>query len=186
MGNLRIQSVNALDNLEIEVIFTDKLHLGINTSNISIESQTVGVSDPTVLQISIKEKTILIKTQPLTAFAVYFIIFRSTEQAPFISLNGDNVLLEDDINNRQYLIGPTENSNPVKEYLLNYLRPNVYDIEDGSIINDYLNTLTNIFSTALYDIRQARNDNYLSISIIDEKKIRGTSGFDLLQELQVI
>lgn len=181
-NNLRVLSINAVSNVLIKASFTDTLNPNINVDNVTITSQTQGVPSPEVLKIRVVDKVLEITTQPLTSLAGYIAVFESTEEVIFQSLNGNAILFEDGIGNKQFFLGPIESTNPVKEYFLNYLRDNVYNTEDGTILSSYLNVLSTILSTALYDVRQAKNENYLSITITDERKIRGANAFDRLEE----
>lgn len=180
--NLRILSINAINNTTIKATFTSSLNLNIGVDNISITSQTPGVPASEVIKTRVIDSSIDITCRPLTSLATYIITFNSTSSQPFQSLNGDAILFEDGIGNSQFFIAPIEESNSVKEYFLNYLQNNVYNTESGTFLNSYLDVLSQAFATALYDIKEARNDNYLSVSITDEKKVRGAGAFDRLDQ----
>jgi len=181
-NNLRALSINVVNSVSVKVLFTDSLITTINADNITIVSQTPGVPSPQVLKVRVLDNILEITTQPLTSLAGYFITFASTDTTLFKSLNGTSILFEDGIANKLFFLGPVESTNPVKEYFLNYLSENVYNTDSGTILHDYLNILSTLFVKALYDIRQAKNDNYLSITITDERKTRGETPFDHLNE----
>lgn len=182
MANLRLSSIAVSSSTSISATFSHNLNEDIGTSNVEMDSQTPGVPIPLVLDVSIIGNTLTITTQPLTPLAAYFIKFVSTEDQLFNSLNGDAVILNDGSTNRQLIIGPMDSSNPVKEYLINFLRDNVYTLEDPSLISKYIQSLAIPLSKALYDIKQAKNENYLSFTVTDEAKTRGSGAFDRLNE----
>jgi len=181
-ANLRLLSIKVLSNVKIRAFFSASLIKNLDLENISISSETINVPDPEVLSLQVKDDNITIECRPFTALAVYSITFSSSSDITFKSLNGDAVLFEDGIANKSVFIGPVEESNVVKDYLLSYLKENVYNIDPGSIIHDYISSLAVVLSKALYDIRQAKNDNYLSFNVIDELKTRGETAFDRLDE----
>lgn len=182
MANLRILQITVLDSTNIKARFTDNLSENISVKNISILSQTPGVPSSEVISVNIIGDTLEIQCQPLTSQAAYFISFQSVVGVPFQSLNGNAFILNDNITNKQIIIGPIEESNPIKEYLTNYFRNNVYDLQEPSIISKYINGLSLILSQSLYDIRQAKNENYLSYTIVDEPHTRSGGPFDRLNE----
>jgi hypothetical protein len=182
VANLRIISVTVVDSTNITAKFSESLNENINTGNIIISAQTPGVSNPSVLIVTVSNDLLYITTQPLVPQAAYFIIFQSTSQVPFSSLNGDAFILNDGITNRQLILGPLDSSNPVQIYLNNFLRNNVYNLDSPSVISNYIQGLSTIFSKSLYDIRQSKNENYLTTTIIDEFKTRGNGPYDRLNE----
>lgn len=181
-NNLRVLSITATSNVLVKASFSDSLNKNISVDNVTIMSQTPGVPSPEVLKTRVVNNVLEITTQPLTSFAAYFAVFQSTDEVIFKSLNSTSILFEDGVANKVFFLGPLESSNIVKEYFLNYLRDNVYNIEDGTILSSHINALSMILSQALYDVRQSRNENYLSIKIEDEQKVRGETAFDHLNE----
>lgn len=182
LKNLRIIFVSVQDSTHIIARFSESLNEQITTSNIVISPQTPGIPTPSVLLVSISNDTITIFTQPLTENGAYFISFISTNSVSFSSLNGDAIILNDGTTNKQLIIGPVASDNPVRKYLTDYFRNNVYDLEDPSVISKYIQILSNVLSQSLYAIRQSGNENYLSFSVKDEMKIRGSGPTDRLTQ----
>jgi hypothetical protein len=180
-NNLRVLSINAVSNVLIKASFTDPLVKNISVDNVTIISQTPGVPSPEVLKTRVVENVLEITLQPLTSLAAYFAVFQSTDEIIFKSLNGTSILFEDGVANRIFFLGPIESTNVVKEYFLNYLRENVYNTE-GTVLSSYMNVLSTVLSSALYDVRQLKNENYLSVTVEDEQKMRGATAFDHLNE----
>ena len=181
-NNLRVSSINAVSSVLIKAFFTDVLNPNIGVDNVSIISQTTGVSDPQVLKVRVLNNSLEITTQPLTSLAAYTAVFVSTNSVVFQSLNATSLLFQDGVANKIFFLGPIESTNVIKEYFLNYLHDNIYNTEDGTILGNYLNILSIVLSKALHDIRQSGNENYLSLTIADEMKIRGEDAFDRLEK----
>jgi len=180
---LRILSVEIIDSAHINVAFTKPLTPNLVLANVSIIPDTPGVPPVSVLQISVLGNTLAIMCQPLTPLAAYFLQFQSTPQFPFISLNGDAKMPEDGITNKFLITGPIDPDNPVKNFLTSFFKDNIYRLEDdATLISKYIKSLAVHFSRALYDIRQVKNENYLSTTVIDERKVRGGGPFDRLNE----
>lgn len=183
MENLRIIGVNIVDNTNIEVSFSHHISKSISTSNISIVSELGNVENPDVLRISIMKNILNIECQPLTAMSSYYLLLKSTDLVNFISVNGEAKLVEDNVSNKFLFLGPLEKDNPVKNYLRSYLQGNIYDIDDETKnVTKFINLLSVNFSKALYDIGQVKNENYISFDVENEEKVRGSSGFDRLNE----
>ncbi len=183
MQNLRIVSVEIVDSTHIEVKFTHELTPQLSTYNVLITSETDTSATSEVLEIKISGQILSIVCQPLTPYGYYYLKFVSTPIYPFISLNGDARILEDGVSNQYIILGPLPTDNIFKEYLLNYLRENIYSIDDtNTVINKYIQSLSVNLSKALYDIGLVKNENYLSIDVEDEIKTRGAGPFDRLNE----
>lgn len=183
MQILRIVNIQVINSTSISVTFTESLTKDLITSNVSIVSDTINVPDSSALQISISGSTLSITCQPLTPLATYFLQFQSVNLHPFISLNGEAKISEDGVSNRFLITAPLEPDNPIQNYLNDYLRGNIYNNEDSNtIIANYIQSLSIVLARALYDIRQVKNENYLSFDVVDEQITRGGGPFDRLSE----
>lgn len=183
MQNLRIQNVVVTDSTSISITFTDDLTPNLITSNVSIITDTTGVPSSEVNELKINGPTLFITCQPLTPLASYFITLQSIPLHPFESINGDARVVEDGISNRYDITGPLPPDNPIKSYLDAFLYGNIYkNDDDNTLVAKYIKGLATILSRALYDIRQAGNENYLSFNVIDEFKNRSEGPFDRLDE----
>ena len=182
MSTLGILNVQVNDSSSIDVTFTEPLTPNLVAGNISIVSEANGVPSSEVLLVRVSGAMVSITCQPLTPLSTYFIQFKSIPLHPFQSLHG-NLLSEDGVSNRHFIIAPLEADNPVKNYLDSFLQGNIYNNQDDrTVISKYIKALAVTLSRALYDIRQVNNENYLSFDVVDEQKIRGTGPFDRLNE----
>ncbi len=183
MANLSLISVDVIDSGTLTAQFTEPLDKHIGVGNITITPQLSNVPISAALTVTVSGAILQITCQPLTPLVPYIVSFNSTSTVPFKSVNGDKFLNENDINNQQLIIGPIESSNSVQDFLNNYLRDNIYNIFDPTtFVYSLIQLYTNIFSKALYDIHQVKNENYLSFVVQDEQHVRTDGPFDRLQE----
>jgi len=183
MSNLRVESVTVVDSSNLIASFTEKLTNNLDVSNIQILSQTLNVPDSKALKVQVVNNVLKIYCQPLTPYAAYDIVFRSTSNHPFQSLNGEFKLLEDNVGNLKIILGPEEPDNIIRTYLVNFLRENIYNVEDPTTaVYKVIGSFVNSISKSLYDVRQVKNENYLSNTIEDEQKTRGGGPFDRLDQ----
>lgn len=182
MANLRILQITVVDSTNITATFTNTLSPDIGPLNITIDPQTPGVPIPEVLDVTVVGNQLQITTQPLTPLAAYFIIFQSVPGISFQSLNGTAFLPNDNVSNRQLITGPVGDDNPIKNYLTSFLQNNVYTLDQTSNVSKYIDSLSTVLAQALYDIRQVKNENYLSYTIVDEQHQRGSGAFDRMNE----
>ncbi len=185
MDNLRIVSVKVKDSTNIEAKFTHNLDSSIGINNITITPQASNVPTPIILKTKIVKDTLFITTQPLTPLGAYFIKFQTASGVIFKSINATAIIHDDGITNQQLILGPSENENIIKEFLRNYLRDSIYaeSLDDSNtVVNKIIESIALLYSKALYDIRQLKNENYLSFTVTDETKTRGSGPFDRLFE----
>jgi len=183
VGKLSIINVKVVDNSNIDVTFSSTLTANLITSNVTIVSDTIGAPDSEILNVKVSGALLSITCQPLTPLASYFIIFKSSPLHPFQSLNGDFYLPEDGVNNKYGITAQLDADNPIKNYLGAFFRDNVYKLDDdNTLVAKYIQSLAVVLSRALYDIGQVKNENYLSFTIADERRIRGAGAFDRLDE----
>jgi hypothetical protein len=183
MQNLRILNAQVIDSSNIDITFTEKLSRDLVTANVSIIADTPNVPSSKVLSVKVSQNILSLVCQPLTPLATYFLQLQSVPLHPFISLNGDAKVSEDGVTNKFLINGPLDTDNPVKNFLSSFYNGNIYKTEDdNTIVSKYLKSLAINLSRALYDIRQVKNENYLSVEVKDERKVRGPGPFDRLGE----
>lgn len=183
MANLRLIAIKVYDSTTIRAKFSEDLDPLINTSNVEITSNIAGVPDARVLKVEIQQNIITIKVRPLTPYVSYFVEFKSTDSYGFKSIR-NSYLFEDGKNNKPTILGAEDPQNPVRDFFLSYINAerNVYNNDYGTVVRDIINSQSENLARALYDIGQLKNDNYLSVNIIDEIKVRGAGPFDRFVE----
>jgi hypothetical protein len=182
MANLRLLNIKAEDSVTILAKFTADLDTLINTSNVVITSITPGVPDPSTLKVVIDGPVLRAYIQPLTPLASYNVTFQSSSSVVFRSEDGQSVLFEDGRTNVPLIIGPEEPADQVRDFLVNFLKDSIYNLDTGTLVRDIINSQSNNLSKAIHDVGQAKNDNYLQFNVVDEAKTRGSGPFDRLNE----
>lgn len=182
MSVLKIKNINVINESTILVEFSASLNVFINSSNIEIESNSSSVENPSILKVVVKNNNLTITTSPLQSYSPYFIKFKSSESVSFKSKNGTDFLQEDDFNNVYLILGAEESDNDIRDALIAELDPNIWDPAPGTLIRDVYNLYAKNFRRARSDIRQAKNENYLSFLVDQERKIRGAGRTDRLNE----
>lgn len=181
MTNLRLLEIKVVDSTTIEAKFTEPLDTLINPANVNIVSNILGNPDPKVLIVDVVDDVLIITCQPMTPYAAYFITFKSTDTFKFKSTHG-SFLFEDNVTNVVLILGAEEPNNSVRDFLIGYQKDNVYNFNNKTLVRDVINSQADNISRGLYDIRQAKNDNYLGFIVQDEIKTRGAGPFDRLDE----
>lgn len=185
MANLRILNINPADSRTFKVRFSAALALDIGISNISIESEVVGVPDIGVTGVRVAEEILVIETLPHTPYARYKITFRSTQSIRFRSADNTQFLIEDGRSNVVDVLGSENDYNPTRDAFVSYLggQSSVYNLTRGTTVRTILNQTTDFINKARADIRQTKSANYLEVLIKDERKTRRFGPWDrLLQE----
>lgn len=182
MANIRVLKIKTSDSTSIIAKFTQQLDLLIGVDNISVTSNVSGIPNPKVLDVEVIQDVLNITVQPMTPFIPYLVEFKSTNVQPFRSLDGLSFLFQDGVTNVLQVLGAENPDDPIRNYLTGYLQNNVYNLDPNSLSRFILNSISGNLSEALYDIRQAKNDNYLSFTVQNEFKTRGAGPFDRLNE----
>lgn len=183
MENIRVISISVVDSTTIKIKFSHELDQAIGPSNFEISSDAPNVPSPLTQKALISTDTVTLTVQPLTQLSAYFIKFVSTTAVLFKSKNGEAIMPNDGISNKQVIIGAPEPSNPVREFLKNYFRDSIYDLDDdNTVVSKVIHVLSIALEKALYDVRQVKNENYISFQVTDERKVRGSGPFDRLNE----
>jgi hypothetical protein len=181
MAVLKALEVKVLSSTKIQAKFNLELDPLINTSNISIRSNVFNIPDPAVLEVKVSKDKLTILTQPLFPYTQYFVTFKSSDLLLFKSINGVS-LVEDGKLNVFLILGAEDPSNPFRDYFLYELKDDPYNLDYGTIVRDIINVNSDFLANALYDIRELKNDNYLSRTIFNELKTRGAGPVDRLSE----
>lgn len=184
MANLHLITVTVVNSTTLIATFTENLNGDIGVANVAIQSQLNSINDSTVLAVAISGSTLTVTCQPLVPLVSYYVVFQSTTKVPFNSLNGDATLYQAGNTNKFLILAPIEQENPIQNFLINYLRNQIYDqvANPSSMVGSVIQSLSYVLSEALYDVRQVKNENYLNFVVNDELKIRGFGPYDRLNE----
>lgn len=182
MPNLRLTGINTTDPRVIIASFSDNLDPLIGIGNIVIASLNVGVPNPQVLEIKIRNNLLTITITPMVTAAPYRVTFQSTDAVPFKNVNGDAFLFEDGATNIRQIFGPEETINEIRNNLVSFLSKNIYNLQRGTLVRFILDAIATDLLRGRNTIRQLKSDNYLNSLITDERKVRGRGASDRLNE----
>ena len=181
MANLSITRFVATSNTSVRVEFSAPINTLINKYNIEISTTYAGVPIPEILDVNIAEDLLDIIIQPMTPLIPYIfkfintgILFSSADNTQFLPIDG--------FNNKISINGPEEPTNSVKQFFLDYLKDNIYNLDGTNLVSSIINSQSRYLSGALHDIGQAANDNYLEVLIENERQIRGEGPYDRLNQ----
>jgi len=183
MSFLTIDTVNVVDSSNIEISFSSNLVSTLNTSNVFINVKGINTPKPEVIKVKVNASKLYVTCQPLTPYAVYELNFISTLSSPFSSVNGNESLSEDGTSNIYLFSGPPNPDNPFRDLFKNYLRENIYNVDDqNTIVGKLIESYSKNFLKCLSDVALIKNENYISTIVENEEKIRGSGPFDRLDE----
>lgn len=183
MANLRLLKIKVSDSTTVVAKFNNELDILINSSNIKITANLPSIPSSTIFDVSVIQNIIILTTQPLTPYALYTVTFSSTQSNKFKSKDGNDILLENGIVNVATILGAEDPDDPVRQFLTNTLTSqDILNLNPNSLARDIINSQANNLSKALYDIKQAKNDNYLNRTILGELHTRGAGPYDRLNE----
>jgi hypothetical protein len=178
---LRISDVKVTNSTTIVATFSHNLNTNISADNVAVTAQNLNISDPKITAASVKGNILTITCRPLTSQVFYYVKFVSGT-VDFTDTSSTFHLIEDGKANVQSILGPIDSDNVFMDKLLTAYQNNIYDLESGTVAHDIFKSYATVFSKALADINQTKNENYLSKNIFDEKKTRGEGAFDRLNE----
>lgn len=182
MANLRILQINAADSRTVKARFSDDLYLGLTTQNVVVEGIDPGIPDAEVRRVQVRDNILNIEVLPLTPYAQYKVIFQSSPGVRFRNKTENAFLIEDGISNAIKMLGAENPTNDIRDGLVANLKDNIYNLGRGTLVRTILNQLSTEMLRFRHDVGQAKNDNYLNVTVTDERKIRGFGPWDRLNE----
>ncbi len=182
MANLRALAINAADSRTIKAKFSENLAVNISAQNVLVEGIEESTPDALVRAAIVSGNVLIITVLPMTPYVKYRVTFRSAPGVPFVSQSGTSFLVQDGTDNVKQVLGAENPSNYIRDNLVSYLSGQPYAPERGTLIRDLFNEISTSFLRATYDIRQSKNDNYLSFFVTDERKQRSFGPYDRLNE----
>ena len=145
-----------------------------------------GVPNVLVQSVDVSDNILIIGTLPMTPYAKYTVIFASTPNSPFVSEDGQDILVEQGTLNTAKMLGAEDPTNPIRDELIIGLSganpDSFYDFTRETKIRTLFNDIAGKLAQALYAVRQTKNENYLSVSITDEQQTRGFGPWDRLNQ----
>jgi len=182
MANLRILNAACSDSRMIKIKFSNDLRESLTISNVYVKSEQKGVPDCKVKSLQIDGNILTLDTFPQTPYSKYKIILRSTDDVKFSDITGKILLIEDGVSNTINVLGAENAEDSVRDRMVEFLGASdtIYNLSRGTLIRDFLNSKSKYITKTHQDIGQLKSDNYLSLTIKDERKTRSYGPWDRL------
>lgn len=170
-------SIKIRDQQTIQITFTSAPAPFITKANINIISTFLGVQDLEILSIDIVEDIITIITRPQFPNNLYLIQLLDISTQAFIDVNNIELSTFTDARNI-YFLG-VEDINIVRDDMLANLPAN-YDISEQTLVRDLTSVVADEINKTNIALHEIANDNFISVSVVDEKYSRGPGPTDRL------
>lgn len=162
---------------KIQITFSSQPSIFLTKANFSIVSTFTGVSDLDIISIEVNGFVITLNTRPMFPDNLYLIQFLDVPTQPFEDIN--NVELSTLPDSRSIYFVGVEDINTVRDTMLQNL-PENYDTTEQTFTYDVISTLAAELNTAGITLEEIKNDNFISIPVIDELYYRGVGPTDRL------
>jgi len=173
---LRPNTLQVISSTQIELGFNKKLSTLINVDNFSVSS-SVGLEDSIkILDTLVSGSSIVITTNPQVSGTLYLLILKDTDQIKFTAEDGDR-LANDDVSRSVYFVG-ADSYNPIRDRIFLNV-PKTYSL-DGSSVRNILSAQAEDLYQVEKHIGEILSDNYISVRVEDEYRIRGSGAKDRL------
>jgi len=173
---LRPNTLQVISSTQLEIGFNKKLSTLITVDNFEVNS-SVGLEDAIkILNVFVSDTSILLTTNPQVSGNLYLLTLKDTDQIKFLAEDGDQ-LANDDISRSIYFVG-SDSYNPIRDRIFLNL-PKTYNL-DGSNLKNILSVGAEELYQVEKHIGEALSDNYISVRVEDEFRIRGAGAKDRL------
>lgn len=173
---LRPSTLQVISSTQLEVGFNKKLSTLITVDNFEVNSSVGLEDDIKILNVFVSENSILLTTNPQISGNLYLLTLKDTDQIKFVADDGDR-LANDDISRSIYFIG-SESYNPIRDRVFLNI-PKTYNL-DGSNLRNILSVQAEELYQVEKHIGEVLSDNYISVKVEDEFRIRGAGAKDRL------
>lgn len=159
---------------ELKITFSDSLSEKISKENFEVESLGGAVSDLEVTGVTLDGKVALVKTRPHVSGNYYLLKFLDTTDIIFASEKGER-LLDDSISRELFFVG-IDKVNPIRDRLLDNV-PQLFDVENTTL-REIISVQADEMLKAQIAISRNLSNNYISIEVEDEVRVRGPGASD--------
>jgi hypothetical protein len=173
---LRPNTLQVLSSTQIEIGFNKRPSTLITIDNFDVASSVGLADDIKITGIDVIETSILITTNPQNPGNLYLLTLKDSEQVLFTADDGDK-LVNDDTNRFIYFIG-SDAFNPVRDRIFLNI-PKTYNL-DGTNIKNIISSQADELYQIEKHIGEILSDNYISIKVDDELRVRGSAAKDRL------
>lgn len=171
---LRPKAFSIPSSTQLKVTFTENLATDLTTDNFVIESLNGAVNDLEVTGLEVDGAVALVKTRPQVAGNYYLLKLVDTSSVVFTSSRGER-LVDDSVSRELFFVG-IDNVNPIRDRIFEKV-PGMFSLENSALKN-ILSAQAEELYTAQKKVGQLLSDNYISIQVDDEFRVRGSGATD--------
>lgn len=177
---LRPKAFSIPSTTELKVTFTNNLSTLLSKDNFVVQSLNGAVDDLSIQSIDIDGPIVYIKTNPQVSSNYYLLKFIDIDGIPFADDKG-NRLIDDSVSRELFFVG-IDTINPIRDKLFERV-PSFFDLENSNIKN-ILSAQAEEIYTAQKKLGELLSDNYISVEVKDEFRVRTAGATDRIANEQ--
>lgn len=177
---LRPKAFSIPSSTQLKITFNLDLSPNLTVDNFEVESLNGAVDNLEIISLEITDSVVLLKTRPQVAGNYYLLKLKDTNQIAFIS--DRSVRLIDDTGSRSLFFVGIDNVNPIRDAIFEKV-PSIIDL-DNSNLKNILSAQADELLTAQKKLGELLSDNYISIEVKDEFKVRTSGAVDRMANEQ--
>jgi len=173
---LRPNTLEVKSSTQVEIGFSKTVSSSIGVENFFV-STSVGIEDSIkILDVFVSGSSVILTTNPQVAGTLYLLVLKDSDSTKFSAEDGDR-LINDDVSRTIYFVG-SDAYNPIRDRMLLNV-PKTYNL-DGSNIKNILSIEAEELYQVEKHIGEVLSDNYISVRVEDEFRVRGPGAKDRL------
>ena len=159
---------------ELKVKFSDEPSESLTVDNFKVSSLSGNTDDLAIIGVEVFENQVVIKTRPQIHSNYYLLELLDTEGVVFSTKKGIR-LLDDDTSRALFFVG-IDKQNSLRDAMFKRV-PSIFSLENTKIEKIY-SAQADESLRALHSIGELLSDNYVSISVFNELRTRGSGAHD--------
>jgi len=173
---LRPVSFSIPSSTELKVTFNDELTELLSKDNFSVESISGNIDDLEVTKVTVEGNYVIITTRPQVAGNFYVLKLLDSEEVLFTAAKG-TPLIHDDVSRELFFVG-LKKHNPVRDRMFANI-PKLYNLEESNASRIIVAQSEELFQAQKH-VGELLSDNYISVDIVDEQRVRSSGATDRL------
>ena len=173
---LRPVSFSIPSSTELKVTFNDELTELLSKDNFLVESISGNIDDLEVTKVTVEGNYVIITTRPQVAGNFYVLKLLDSEEVLFTAAKG-TPLIHDDVSRELFFVG-LKKHNPVRDRMFANI-PKLYNLEESNASRIIVAQSEELFQAQKH-VGELLSDNYISVDIVDEQRVRSSGATDRL------
>ena len=173
---LRPTAFSIPSTTQLKITFSDNLSEQLSKENFEVESLNAAISNLIIISIEITKNIVLLTTRPHVSGNYYLLKLLDTTDVIFSSEKGSR-LLDSPISRELFFVG-IDTVNPIRDRMLQNI-PSLFDV-DNTTLRNIISAQADEMLRAQVAIGRNLSNNYISIPVEDEIRVRGPGATDRL------